>query len=337
MAKKAYIGVDGVAREAKGIYLGIDGVARKIKKAYIGDENGLARLWYEDGPAIPAGEFLTFASPNSFTIKISSSYVPWDGMLEYSTDAINWVTWNETITMSAVANGGWYFLHIRGTGNTNITGQTSNGTWLISGEDVRCYGNIETLLDYATVAAGEHPTMANGCYSYMFYGCTSLTQAPSLPATTLTSSCYMEMFYGCTSLTQAPSLPATTLTSSCYMEMFYGCTSLTQAPSLPATTLTSSCYREMFYGCTSLTQIPALPATTIPWGCYDYMFSDCTGIKLSATQTGEYTQPYRIPVSGDADNAWYSPIDMFSNTGGTFTGSPPLNTTYYLSNTNTVV
>ena len=285
MAKKAYIGVDGVAREAKGIYLGIDGVARKIKKAYIGDENGLARLWYEDGPAIPAGEFLTFASPNSFTIKISSSYVPWDGMLEYSTDAINWVTWNETITMSAVANGGWYFLHIRGTGNTNITGQTSNGTWLISGEDVRCYGNIETLLDYATVAAGEHPTMANGCYSYMFYGCTSLTQAPSLPATTLTSSCY----------------------------------------------------REMFYGCTSLTQIPALPATTIPWGCYDYMFSDCTGIKLSATQTGEYTQPYRIPVSGDADNAWYSPIDMFSNTGGTFTGSPPLNTTYYLSNTNTVV
>lgn len=54
MAKKAYIGVDGVAREAKSIYLGIDNVARKIKKAYIGDENGLARLWYQDEPEIPA-------------------------------------------------------------------------------------------------------------------------------------------------------------------------------------------------------------------------------------------------------------------------------------------
>lgn len=311
MAKKAYIGVDGVAREAKGIYLGIDGVARKIKKAYIGDENGLARLWYEDGPAIPAGEFLTLASPNSFTIKIQSSYVPWDGMLEYSTDASNWVTWNETITMSAGDNGGWYFLHIRGTGNTNITGQTSNGTWLISGEDVRCYGNIETLLDYATVAAGEHPTMGNGCYEYMFNGCTSLTQAPSLPAITLVNNCYDSMFRGCTNLIQAPALPATTLANGCY--------------------------RGMFLGCTSLIQIPALLATAIPWGCYDSMFNGCTGIKLSATQTGEYTQPYRIPVSGDADNAWYSPTDMFANTGGMFTGSPSLNTTYYLINTNTVV
>ena len=259
----------------------------------------------------PPPAYLTFSSPNSFTLKTLSSYVPWDGMLEYSTDASNWVTWNETITVSAGANGGWYFIHIRGTGNTSITGYTRNGTWLISGEDVRCYGNIETLLDYATVAAGEHPTMTNGCYAYMFNGCTSLTQAPSLPATTLTSDCYREMFKGCTSLTQAPSLPATTLNGGCY--------------------------REMFYGCTNLIQIPALLATTIPWGCYDSMFYGCTGIKLSATQTGEYTQLYRIPVSGDTDNAWYSPIDMFANTGGTFTGSPSLNTTYYLSNTNIVV
>ena len=54
MAKKAYIGVDGVARETKSIYLGIDNVARKIKKTYIGDENSLARLWYQDEPEIPA-------------------------------------------------------------------------------------------------------------------------------------------------------------------------------------------------------------------------------------------------------------------------------------------
>jgi hypothetical protein len=34
----------------------------------------------------------------------------------------------------------------------------------------------------------------------MFYGCTSLTSAPELPATTLASSCYYYMFCGCKSL-----------------------------------------------------------------------------------------------------------------------------------------
>jgi hypothetical protein len=34
----------------------------------------------------------------------------------------------------------------------------------------------------------------------MFYGCTSLTTAPALPATTLANYCYYYMFYGCTSL-----------------------------------------------------------------------------------------------------------------------------------------
>ena len=60
------------------------------------------------------------------------------------------------------------------------------------------------------------------------------------------------MFRGCTSLTSAPALPATTLTSSCYNGMFYNCTSLSSAPALPATELYSSCYQNMFRGCTSL-------------------------------------------------------------------------------------
>ena len=37
----------------------------------------------------------------------------------------------------------------------------------------------------------------------MFSSCTSLTQAPVLPATTLADYCYYYMFYSCTSLTQA--------------------------------------------------------------------------------------------------------------------------------------
>ena len=63
------------------------------------------------------------------------------------------------------------------------------------------------------------------------------------------------MFQGCTSLTTAPELPATTLADSCYSSMFYVCSSLTQAPALPATTLADYCYYYMFSGCTSLNKI----------------------------------------------------------------------------------
>ena len=71
------------------------------------------------------------------------------------------------------------------------------------------------------------------------------------------------MFYGCTSLTTAPELPATTLATSCYQYMFDGCTSLVTAPELPATDLTGDyCYSRMFYGCTKLNYIKALFKTT---------------------------------------------------------------------------
>lgn len=51
MAKKAYIGVNGKARNIKKIYLGVDGKARKVKKAYIG-VGGVARpCWAGSGVA----------------------------------------------------------------------------------------------------------------------------------------------------------------------------------------------------------------------------------------------------------------------------------------------
>lgn len=48
MAKKAYIGIDGIARKIKKGYIGVDGVARKIKKAYIG-VGGVARPCWSGG------------------------------------------------------------------------------------------------------------------------------------------------------------------------------------------------------------------------------------------------------------------------------------------------
>ena len=383
---------------------------------------------------------LTFSSPSAFSIKTNNTSKNWDGTLEYSTNKKSWIEWNgEEISAASGADG--YVLYFSGIGNTIIAGNNSNYKWVLTGSDISCIGNIETLLDYATVEFGNHPTMAPSCYYSMFSGCTSLTQAPALPATTLADSCYQFMFYGCTNLIQAPALPATTLADSCYDSMFNGCTSLTQAPvlpattliytcyynmfqgctsltqapalpattldnycyegmfenctaltqapalpattlanycyqnmfrgctgltqapalpakeladycytcmfqdctsltqapALPATTLASSCYRYMFQGCTSLTQAPALPATTLANYCYQYMFRDCTSIKLSTARTGEYTIAYRIPMSGTGTTATRSLFSMFTGTGGTFTETPEINTTYYLSNTNTVV
>ena len=352
---------------------------------------------------------LSFIGSEGFTLKTNNTTDNWDGTLEYSTDATTWSTWNGTEISSSGNN-----LYLRGTGNTKITGESQNSNFVFTGTDtlkIACEGNIENLLDYKTVSAGGHPTMApscyrvmffnctalttapelpattldaycyyymfsgctslttapalpaitldSGCYSYMFNGCTALTTAPKLPATTLDVACYTSMFEGCTSLTTAPELSATTLASSCYRSMFSGCTSLTTAPALPAITLASSCYDDMFNGCTSLTTAPALPATTLDAGCYSSMFEGCkslttvpelpattlsnycywsmfnrcTKIKLSTTQTGDYQTAYKIPTSGTGTTATDALLDMFANTGGTFTGTPEINTTYYTSNT----
>ena len=341
-------------------------------------------------PFKPDGKsYLTFSSLSSFTLAVNDATKHWNGTLEYFTSDRTWTTWDGTTTLSAVYDDVEYVLYLRGTGNTVITGNNINYRWVLTGTDIKCIGNIENLLDYATVESGVHPTLASYCYSSMFQGCTSLTQTPALPATTLASYCYSSMFRECTSLTQTPALPATTLASYCYSSMFRECTSLTQTPALPATTLasycyssmfqgctsltqtpalpattlanncytlmfkhctsltqtpalpaitlTNSCYHSMFQGCTSLTQAPALPATTLADGCYRGMFQYCTSLKLSSTKTDEYTQEYRIPSSGNGTTEANALIDMFTSTGGTFTGTPSINTTYYLSSDNIVV
>lgn len=300
MSKGAYIGINDVARKMTGGYIGVNDVARKVKKAYVGDANGIARLWWEPEPA-----YLTFSSPSTFSISVAAP--AWDGTMEYSLDAKTWYTWSG----SAVSGTKVY---VRGAGNTKTTYAGSSATyWTITGSNVSCIGNIETLLDYTTVAAGGHPTMAEYCYTSIFMGCSALVTPPDLRATTLTNYCYQGMFAHCPNLTTAPKLPATTVGDGSYSSMFLNCTSLTTVPALPATKLPSSGYAGMFYGCTS--------------------------IKLSTIQTNEYTKEYRIPTSGTGENmsVYSSTANMFTNTGGTFTGTPTINTAYYLHKDCTIV
>lgn len=151
----------------------------------------------------------------------------------------------------------------------------------VEGNVAGLFRNCTGLTDASNLHIPNHFNQnSTRTYTYLFYGCTSLTTAPELPATTLTERCYEGMFYGCTSLTTVPELPATTLAESCYSSMFSQCTSILNGPSvLPATIVLGGCYSGMFNGCTSLTGAPIICATTFygRFSCLS-MFDSCTSL-----------------------------------------------------------
>lgn len=328
-------------------------LGRYACNVYIGDTD------YSLSDFHPPRDCIILTSSSRFEISVTDP--GWDGTMYYSTDRKAWSVWDG----SAISNSSIYYF--RGVKNTRVgtasENHTLDRTWHITSSDskVRCIGNIENLLDYETVMAGNHPTMKPFAFTYMFKDCTSLVSCPSLPAVDIPSRGYAGMFQGCTSLLEPPELPAMNLGSYCYMSMFQDCTSLLEPPELPAMNLPSGCYESMFRGCTSLlhapklsatnlegiacyaymfrlceslTQLPKLPATALTGGCYEWMFYGASNIKISTTATDEYTQPYRIPYAGvgTLPASSSNPVEyMFVGTGGTFhSGSPEINTTYYV-------
>ena len=230
--------------------------------------------------------YLTFSSPNQFSI--SCHLQSWDGTIEYSTNTVDWIEWvadvhtAEMPTLVSETAVDSEVIYIRGIGNTRISFMPGDDPvpWHITGSEVSCTGNIETLLDYRVVLNGGHPEMGDSCFSSLFNNNPSLVSCPELPSTVL----------------------------SLY------------------------CYEGMFTYCTSLNRLPILPAENLPDGCYSYMFSGCTSIKLSESQSGEYQNPYRIPTQYTGSEGYRSLNNMFYETGGIFTGTPTINTTYYTSN-----
>ena len=250
--------------------------------------------------------YLTFISPYAFTVSVSTP--GWDGTMEYSTDATTWTAWDGSAITSAIGvndDAGYYVVYLRGTGNTVFVGDTVEGAtgFTLDGMSIQCKGNIEMLLDYATAEAGGHPSMGIKCFYNLFENCTALVAPPELPAIEVSESSYTRMFFGCSHLVAAPKLPAETVAASGYAYMFAYCTSLVYLPVINATSAES-------------------------FACM-VMFGECSKIKLSTEADAEYTQPYKLSIDQNQN--------MFYNTGGTFTGEPTSNTTYYVSNTNIVV
>lgn len=248
--------------------------------------------------------YLTFSSTTPFTLYSDRGVFVHSGVIEVSTDATNWVTYTRSTQLPAVESAGKYYVYARGSGNTQINdGLRTEALFNFDTTGtVDCEGNVMCLLDYA---APDTVQMGTAAFMALFRGAKALASAPSFPATSLSSRCYQQAFLG-TGITAPPELPATVLADGCYNAMFHQCKNLERLPKLPAETLTTSCYQAMFYA--------------------------CSNIKLSATQTGIYQYPYRIPTSGTGATGTSSMDSMFGATGGTYTSNPVINTTYYTNN-----
>ena len=97
-----------------------------------------------------------------------------------------------------------------------------------------------------------------------FFGCRSLTTAPTIPSS-VTNIDYT--FSECTSLTTAPTIPSSVTNMS---STFRRCTSLTTAPTIPSSVTSTD---RTFYGCTNLTG--TIYVENIP-NLYEDMFTGTT-------------------------------------------------------------
>ena len=272
-----------------------------------------------DSPTPPAYWGIYFEAEED-NVVVSASIVSSRATVIYkSTDGINWTefVYDRNFTKrvkpeTLASKGDRVYLRAASEYYGNNT-TLSSIQFQLTGK-VRAAGNIMSLFNATDEENVTLPT--SECCSGLFAGCSSLTSAPELPATTLTTSCYYNMFKNCSSLAEAPALPSTTLANSCYSQMFYNCTSLASAPELPATTLINYCYNNMFWGCSSLTSAPILPATTLVSYCYSGMFNTCSN--LSTIEVG-FTD---WNASGWSTNGWTDGVAA----NGTFTCPAALGT-----------
>ena len=138
-------------------------------------------------------------------------------------------------------------VQFRGTDHLN-----GNATFQTTTAQINVYGNINSLITTGYATNPESVVLSINEYSSLFavgdgesFPAVNVISAENLvlPSTTLANYCYQSMFYGCTSLTTAPELPAPTVAEEgCYANMFYGCSSLNYIKCL-ATDISG-------YGCT---------------------------------------------------------------------------------------
>lgn len=225
-----------------------------------------------------ASEYLTVEALQNGTFRINNTGV------EYSVNNGQWVTnHTERKDISLISGDKVRF---RGHGGTDESGSNPLAAqlFLSNGMPFKVYGNLLSL-EYYDSFSGETAMTTSGMFVSMFDSACGLTDASNLVLPTgLINVAFENMFKGCTSLTAAPELPATTLASNCYNGMFSYCTSLEVAPVLPAENGAQGCYSYMFTGCSSLKYVKCLLTGTQTAGTYTNLWLN------GASQSGVFVK-----------------------------------------------
>lgn len=138
------------------------------------------------------------------------------------------------------------------------------------------------------------------------------------------------MFHSCSSLAQAPNLPAATLVNKCYQSMFYGCSSLNEvtclATDISATDCTASWLNGVasigtFHKASGMNNWPA-GVSGIPsgWTVFEEAPADPTEPSFSYTVTDDRYWLAHFTLNSFEVNASASPVE-----GGTVTGEGTYN------------
>ena len=140
------------------------------------------------------GLIFTAQEANS-SVTLNKVGSPTELQLEYRTNTkVEWQNYVLGTTINLANIDDW--VEMRNQGLQTLNNTNSNYHQFAMTGKIAASGKIQFLLD----KTGELLSVSAYCYSFLFYNCTSLTTAPSLPATTLADQCYYYMFTGCTNL-----------------------------------------------------------------------------------------------------------------------------------------
>ena len=154
--------------------------------------------WSKIGSPTPTaygGLCFTAESANSSVQLTAVSSAPAVTLVK-SFDGVNWEDYavGEVIDLPSIGKS--VYLAAGEGGNNTFGASTRKYHKFVINGLVAASGDITSLRRFDLIQT----PFANNCYSSMFNGCTGLTSAPELPATTLANNCYNSMFSSCTGL-----------------------------------------------------------------------------------------------------------------------------------------
>ena len=175
---------------------------------------------YASGVSVEKNVLRFIAQEDNSSISLTSN-MDTAPSLEVSRDGVNYTSWTHTggifETQNLLKTGDE--IYVRGTNNRMATSNSIVSSFIMTGK-IAAIGSIMSLLDGTGDGKEIQQTY---CFSKLFQGCTSLTTAPDLPATTLANYCYSSMFRDCTGLqNDTPIIYAETMADNCLFLMFDG-------------------------------------------------------------------------------------------------------------------